>query len=90
MLYALVKGLFGDDPEKEQKIAWLYTDILDTALVRDMTTNMPALVSQVDRLVDITLGETAANNLMRYVPMTSAFKDLTDAVSFIESFNSQN
>lgn len=90
MLYALVKGLFGDDPEREEKIAWLYTDILDTALVRDMTTNMPALVSQVDRLVDITLGERAASNLMRYVPMTSAFKDLTDAVDFIESFNSQN
>lgn len=90
LLYALIKNLFDDEPEKQQAVAWLYTDILDIALVRDMTTNTPALINHLDRIIDITIGEKSADNLIRYVPMASSFKDISDAVEYIESFKTNN
>ena len=85
MLYALVKNLWPDDKNIQQKLAWLYTDILDTRLAYESVTQAPALVSQVDRLVDIVLGKSKVENLLRFVPLGSAIKDADDAWEFINN-----
>ncbi len=89
MMYALIKNLWPDDKEKQQKFAWIYTDVLDSSLSYESLTSLPPLISQVDRLLDITFGKKGVDNLLRYVPLGSAFKDADDAMEFIESFNTK-
>ena len=86
MLYALIRGMFDDDDWMQQRFAWIYTDLMDSSLAYETLTNPVPIVSQMQRLVEITFGQRNVDQLIKFVPGASAWKDVDDAINFIDKF----
>lgn len=78
MLIALIRGLFDDDETMQQKFAWIYSDLMDSALAYETIINPAPIVSQMKRLVDITMGHKDVSGLKKFIPGYSAYDDFVD------------
>ena len=84
MLIALIKNLFEDDERTQSKFAWIYSDLMDASLAYETITNPVPIVSQMQRLIEITFGDRKASDLKKFIPGFNAVDDVFDGYKMYE------